>query len=431
MSVIPKGHRSMKRSMKHVISFSALLVASSLTLTSCSAFVSEVKLTGDTKAPSLTTAPYTKESVTAATGSHYTPAVGLDPKTALAQLADLSGEGDIFLIATVTGEGVGENPIWQSEDRTTYSASVERINLVAEKYDLKIASYKLGYDELAPTLAENIKNYAYTADLLVVPASLAEELVKEDLVLNLSQTAFFDKTAYYFDSGITELYNDGDCYSVYGEALCDPESMLCVYYNTQKVSADIKSAVNGGTWTLDMLSTLGAQGGISSLLSLDLLVPFSCGRTYDEIFDKNGDPKKSEGDITEIVDTLQSVIGDKFSTTDDPTAFINGECAFYIGKMSDAEKLSKMSDRWSIAPIPVDKEGTSYPTVYDPFAEKWLFLVPRDAAISERSTLVMAALCAATCDELKMSVRDEIKKYVRSNETLVMLDKVLGIGNIG
>lgn len=414
--------------MKHIISFAVLSVALSLTLTSCSAFMSEVSLTGDTKAPSLTAPPYTKESVTAATGSHYSPAVGLDPKTALAQFADLPGEGDIFLIATVTGDNVGKNPIWQSEERPTYSASVERINAVSEKYNLKIASYKLEYDELAPTLAENIKNYAYTADLLVVPAALAEELVKEDLVLNLSQTAFFDKTAYYFDRGITELYNKGDCYSVYGDALLDPESMLCVYYNTQMVTADIKSAVNSGKWTLDMLSTLSAQGGISSRLSLDLLVPFSCGQAYDEIFDKNGDPREADDDIAEIIYSMRESIGDKFSTADDPSAFINGECAFYIGKMSDAKKLSKMSDQWSIAPIPTDKEGSKYPTVYEPFAEKWLFLVPRDAAISERSVLVMSALCAATCDELKISVRNEIKKYVRNNETLVMLDRVLGIG---
>lgn len=406
------------------------MVAIICTLTSCSLFMSEISITGDTTASVPTAAPYTKESVTSVSGEHYIPATGLDPKTALAQLADADGEGDIFLIATVTGENVGENPIWQSENKLTYSSSVERINNVAEKYNLKIASYKLAYDELSPTLAENIKNYAYTADLLVVPASLAESLIEDDLVLNLSQTAFFDKTAYYFDSDVIDLYNDGDVYSVCGDAMDDPASMLCVYYNTEKLG-ELTDTVNGGDWTLDRLTTLGAEQGVSSVCSLEYLIPSILGVPYNELFDKDGDLKKQKGSVAEVVKSVESTLGDKFSLAGDATSFISGESAFFIGTMSDAASLSKMSDRWSIAPLPTAEKSEnepSYPTVYAPSGEKWLFLVPREAAISERSVLVMSGLCAATCDEAKLEVRTEVAKYLRSNDAKVMLDLVLGIG---
>lgn len=419
----------MKRSKKRIFSSTAVIAAICM-LTSCSLFMSELSITGDTTASVLTAAPYTKESVTSVSGEHYIPATGIDPKTALAQLADADGEGDIFLIATVTGEGVGENPIWQSEGRLTYNSSVERINNVAEKYDLKIASYKLAYDELAPTLAENIKNYAYTADLLVVPASLAEDLIEDGLVLNLSQTAFFDKTAYYFDGEVIDLYNDGDVFCVCGDAMDDPASMLCVYYNSEKVG-QLTDTVNDGEWTLERLVTLGAEYGVSSVCSLEYLIPSILGVPYGDLFDKDGDLKKQKGDVAERIESVKSALGDKFAHGGDLSSFISGECVFYIGCMSDAASLSKMSDRWSIAPLPAAEKAEnepSYPTVYAQNGEKWLFLVPEQAAISERSVLVMSGLCAATCDEAKIEIRTEVTKYLRSNDAKVMLDLVLGIG---
>ncbi len=403
-------------------------------LTACSLLVREYEVDDD-KTTKIVTEIYTKADVTAAAAEIYSAPSGKSVQTALSALADSDCEGDIFLIATVTGDNVGENPIWQAEDSLTYSSSISRIQAVADKYNLKITPYKTGYDELAPTLAENIANYSYTADLLVVPASLADTLVESELVLNLSHAPFFDKTAYFFDSSVIDYYNGGDCYAVYGDALESPESTLCVFYNRNLAAKlgfdDIYSLADSGKWTFERLMTMSGEGGLSCEISMSYILQSLCGEEYSDIFDKSGKIAKADGRAAEMLDTVNS-LGEKFTEEGALEKFISGGSLFYIGRITDAAELSAMTDGWSFVPLPnLTESGDSpsdYPTVHDYADEKWLFLVPLDAAVSERSVLVMSALCAATCDEAKIELRGKLYEYLRTNDARIMIDKILGIG---
>lgn len=420
--------------MKKVFSAVSAALALTTALTSCSAFVRDIRISGDTAPTSAPSAAVTKVPVSSAEVTYYTPAAGLDPKTALDQLADTDCEGDIFLIATVTSDSIGKNPIWQTEDMTTYASAAARISAVSDKYTLKIAPFTLDYDKLVPTLAENIKNYAYTADLLVVPASLAETLISEKLVLNLSKTAFFDRTAYYFDSSVTDFYNGDDCYAVYGDALCPPEATLCVYYNKKLAASagadDLFSLCKNGRWELDSLVSLAEKGSLATDIPLPYLIQSIYGRTYSEIFAKDGSLLKPDKETAAIIDSITGRLGEKLITENAKEAFKEGGSLFYIGRIDEAAELAETCDAWSLLPIPLAAadEKAVYPTVYDNREEKWLFLVPKDAAISERSVQVMSALCAATCDEAKIDLRKSLYGYMRTNDARIMLDSVLAIG---
>ena len=156
-----------------------------------------------------------------------------------------------------------------------------------------------------------------------------------------------------------------------------------------------------------------------------------CGEEYSDIFDKSGEITKADGDAAELLARVNS-LGEKFTEEGALENFISGGSLFYIGRISDAEKLSAMSDSWSFVPLPNLEESADgsvdYPTVYDCADEKWLFLVPLDAAVSERSVLVMSALCAATCDEAKIELRGKLYEYLRTNDARIMIDKILEIG---
>lgn len=385
-------------------------------LTACSP-VLRYEITGSRTTAEPFTAPAGK-AVTAVMADRYPEPRFQTFGEALDGLAEFDGGGSIFLIATMTDDP--DNPVFPQTGRASQSAAIERLNAIQERYNIQIAQSPTSPGKLAADLAENIEVDGYTADLILMPADNCSPLLDGDLLMDPARIAFFDPQAGYLDSEIAGRYSK---YAVWGDALLCPEDRLCVFYNTELSESlsvgSLYPAVEAGEWTLEKFTDMAALGGARGSQSAEYLI--------SGIYGQPGKISGLPDDVRESAKARLTALKKGYSKEDGGdalNAFVGGKTLFYVGKLSDCEKLGEMAAKWSVLPLPSAEAGDPAPVLHEENQREYIFLIPRFPYSPERSVQIIEALCSLS-GGTKQAVYESCLPYLRLNEARILLGAVL------
>ncbi|MGM9680138.1 MAG: hypothetical protein ACI3XR_01385 [Eubacteriales bacterium] len=391
-------------------------------LSSCS-MMSAYTVTDDRAPSSFPAQSAVIPTVTQTPASRYPEVTVRTPEEELSGLAEFDGGGSVFLIATL--EDAPENPIFPSDTSPGASAAVQRIHAIEDKYNIRITAYPTTVEKLLSELEANIQVDGYTADLILIPAERTGEIDGEGVLIDPERIAFFDSEAPYLCASLSESFGD---YAIFGDALLRPENTLCVFYNLSLAESlgigSLYSCVESGKWTWEVFANAAAKGKAASELPLAYPIAMTHGSAYSDLFGRDKSLKELSEENQAIVNGVTEAIGENFISEDSLTTFLSGQSLFYIGTLSDAEKMGQLSDPWSLLPIPAAEEGQEYMTLRDYRQSDFVFLIPKFPYSPERSVQIIAALCSV-CDQTRQEIREMVYPYLRVNEARILLEWIL------
>ena len=350
------------------------------------------------------------------------PDIG-DPAYELSLLFDEDYEGTVFLIAY---DKEDHSPAVVHENGLYTSAS-ERLQLISKKYNISIADYKMERSEMFSETKANVKSDDYTADLMLLPIELYSQFVKEGLLVDFNDSAFYDKDAYYFSHSFSDmlLYKGTVC-GAWTDALKAPEDMVVLYVNLDLLgenAPDIEKDALGGKLTWEYLENLTEVVSIPCSSSIDYIKNASLGSDVSEELseylkaaeEKIKEDEEDEEDGDEQEEPSKSAV----------EIFLSGESVFYFGSLEDSKLFGKTEFRWSLLPVPKESEDGRYRRVYDCSKGITVACIPKNCFSIDRSMQVIIALTVSTVKSNEADALDAYYDFMRSNNARLLLNYLL------
>lgn len=425
-----------KKAKRYALSAAVFLLT--ISLTSCSVIsINQDKWSGHIDSTAGTETVHAPDLTTAVTDADTGKDVPLTPyeytgkETAESLLAGINFSfdgGSVFIRSTGEREIKRMLTVEEGTDNTYSAAIYERLRMVEETLGCKVHYTVTTLDEMMTDIAASIVLGDYYADMLAVPAGDMAQLARGGYLLNLYSLPFLDMEAEYFRSETGELSAGNEAYGVISCATADPDDMMCVFYDTEKVSDDLQSLVKSGNWTWDALLKYAGTDGISTDETepeagyIAELVTSSSGARFVS-HERGVTPTVTLPDMAADAVTLcRRLIGESVFKTADAASFGSGGSTFRIGRLGDMETLADSKVVWDVLPMPkLSAEQKHYST---PMPEPSLVMsVPAYTTNPQGASALIRAFAAASYGYM----RDAYLEYhmyntVRRESTLSMIE---------
>ncbi len=236
--------------MKHRTYTLTALILALLTVSSCGGTAENPGETGDSD-------------------SNTTESTEMLPKDRIAELGDRDFGGETFVILDDAGNVNVNHPDETLEGDTVNDTVTERNNIISEKYNIKFEYLTAnGASERAALLRNSVMadEKAYDLFFSIIPTSIGP-LATEGILADLASIDYLSLNEQWWSKLIYEncriggkmYYTTGDISPIsYRAPACYyANETLLDEYNISK--DDIYTAVENGTWTLDMLNQLAGE----------------------------------------------------------------------------------------------------------------------------------------------------------------------------
>lgn len=431
-----------KKTAKRAARVTAAALASALLLTSCSLItINHEKFGGTDAAP--TTDPVT-DPVQSATdgGTEFTPPdeyeyVGKDKAEKLLSEIKFDFGGESLFICASDEDAVDRVLAISEDEGSEYTAAkYDRRRMVEQALNCNLRYMTATTEEMIEALKTSVETDSYYADLLALNGKELAMLAREGLLLNLRSLAFLDTNAEYFHPATSDISAGNSVYGIVSWATIDPDEISCIFYDTEKVEADIPSLVRRGEWTWDELLKLTSEGGVSAeavpddngenIINRDRLlrlVSVSCG--LDFISNEPGVTPETllPAELPETAEICRALLGEG-GALPGINRFVSGDCAFHIGTLADMAALSTVGIVWDIAPIP--KLTASQESYSSLMPETSLILAaPVNMTNPDGASAILRALAASSYSYLRDAyIEYHMFNTVRLESSLEMLEYV-------
>ncbi len=347
------------------------------------------------------------------------------PEYQLQLLADRDFKDAVFLV--IREEGL-ENAVFPDSDDLIQVYADRRNRLISEKYNVQLASIAMSADEIIEKLTRAKAYNDYFADLLIVSPSLLVTLQSKGLLQAMDSLPFFEAESACIRADATVEINSGwkGIYGIWGDALRQPAGSYAVYYNLDQAqemgSPNFYGSVLAGSWDFATLLASAEEGK----LVFD-------GSAADLLFSASGLTSLSEEGMAlaedpEYIGLLTDFEACRYLPEGESAkeAFLAGKTLFYIGKLGDLSELSAADVRVGLLPLPkYDKTDADYPYLADQ-SQLPIFACPVNVTNESGTAIMIAALNAASCDEVEEIFLQSAETHVRDNGSTLMLPYCIG-----
>ncbi|MCQ2432194.1 MAG: hypothetical protein MJ175_06275 [Clostridia bacterium] len=324
----------------------------------------------------------------------------------------------------------------------------ERMKWVEDKYNARILTFSYNADDLYKEVYNAyLSDSQYVADFFAIPAKDLGRYQKNGLLMNMRSLPFTDYSAPYYNKRAMQQMSAG--YGIWGAAGAyteAPENYYGIYFN-KKLAATLGLAspydlVRSGEWTWDIFYD-GAKTAMASADGVygDNLGVFSLDRAEQLVFGSSGlHPAVTSKDTTpnlnvvpERMQTMADLIYNsvhKGNTSPDasqsPDAlFDSGKLLYLAADLSAVPRRADISVDWGIVPLPKAYAGQK--NYFSGTGDLSVLCAPAVAVAPEKTGTILQALFAASYGAYNdVFVNDALLYSVRDNDTIEMLDLILG-----
>ena len=319
-----------------------------------------------------------------------------------------------FTIATVE-----DAPVFASADEISGSSVAKALNAVEEKYNIDIIQTQFSPEELDTKIKESELSGRYFVDLMYLPSELAKTYALADYCKTVGSLPYIDQSAPYFVNDVFKYGGDFGKYAVLGESSYLTKDLLCLYFDASAISGEIytKALESSLYWTY--ISALMAQTGrgISSSSDLSHVFRLSVGARYT--LTKDGDPTFENSPFAPNEQEKQTSIDAFNAEYEKIKAHITDENPlFVIDTIGNFRNYTSQSTRYGILPLPSAENGETYGVAAQ--GREYYWLCPSHTTTAEGAGIVIASLCAASCQNEAQILLTLIRDNARDNGTLLV-----------
>lgn len=354
--------------------------------------------------------------------------------SALASAPTADFDGMSYIFTCMSGAVFGDT----SEATVLSKEQNDRISVLAERLNVNIIVTETSYEDMLSGLSSSASSGMIYSHMLSVDASRMGYLTYAGYLGNVNTLPFVDLSHPYYDADVcAQLATSSGVYAVYGDAVCDYDSLGVVFYNSRIAESlgydGLEGAVRDGAWTLDLLGacvkSVKASGdtdiyavGASSAESM--LSRFYVSAGMQSVTLKDG--KLSANNNAALGDKLSAAMKTLFLSFEESydgisaeEQFYLGTTMFYIGRLGEVREFYCMADVWGLLPMPTLDGGSEYHTPL--YSDTQLVCFPREANASETG-IMLENLFAASYKIGDAALRDDfLHRYVRNAKAIEML----------
>jgi len=406
------------------------LLALCFLLSSCNILTLEYKVTGDTTHKLSDGAPTTSyselQSPTPVTLPSLDPQNSADRYLSTLPSMDfekkyfgenLSGATAYFSIATATYA-----PVFESADEISGSSVAKALNALEEKYNIDIVNTPYTADEFDAKIKESELSGRYFADLLSLPQDLAKTYATAEYCEAIGTLPYIDQNAPYFVNEVFRYGGDFGKYAVLGESSYLTKDLSCLYFDASALDDEIYSKALDGALDWRYVCALmektgrGISVGADTDISLSHVFRLSIGARYAQ------EDTKTSLKISPFITTEQTVAAETAALTESLEKFLafvdDEDPLFVVDTIGNFKNYTSQVTRYGILPLPSAEGGETFGFVSQSRVNYWL--CPSHTTTAEGAGIVIAALCAASCQTEAEVLLTLIRDNARDNGTLLV-----------
>ena len=314
----------------------------------------------------------------------------------------------------------------------------DRISLLGERLNVNIIVTEASYEDILSGLGTSESSGMIYSHMLSVNASKIGSLNYAGYLGNFNSLPFIDLSRPYYDADVcAQFATPSGIYAVYGDAVCDYDSLGAVFYNSRIAESfgydDLEGAVRDGAWTLDLLGAcvksvsssdntdiyaIGASSAESMLSRFYISAGMQSAKLASGKLTANNNAEQGDRLAAAVKELLLS-FGESYDGISAEEQFFVGECMFYIGRLGEVSDFYCMTDVWGLLPMPTLDGGSSYSTPL--YFDTQLICFPKQADASETG-IMTENLFACSYKVGDQALRyDFLHKYVRNAKAIEML----------
>ncbi len=328
----------------------------------------------------------------------------------------------------------------------------KRNDLVSGKYGITFDVLEQSSSEIRAGLKQAASNGEKYADLICAPADVLAQLANEGLLENLYSLPCIDFDAGYMPVDEMKEQSVGSTmYMFTGSLTMATNECLTLFYNKKLVhqqGIDVVELVNNNEWTWSAFNALlseiskSAKDGIATTLTNEQLMMAIYNSSGNKLVLAEDNANVAyDNETAALTKRIMSEIFENptlcpsYTTEAIEKAFLAGDLAFILGRMSDVLLVDDAKSEWGVLPLPKhSEEQLEYCTPITSSAAA--IAVPKNNGDSAFVGTILNALFAASSDTLEEAQRlTYVNYYFWSNDSSVMLyrmskSKIYDIGNI-
>ncbi len=347
-----------------------------------------------------------------------------------------------------------------ADDETVISRERYRtMSLLAERLNVDFVYAQASAEEIAAGLKEEKTSSIVYSHLLQTDVSDIGTLTSKGYLGSIDLLPFVDLgNPYYDQSFCSDMHTLTGLYALRGDGVSDNGSYKAVIYNeTMRKSfnvEELEGIAAAGGWTYDEMNEIsklivadeGGEAGLYAILcdtkqtfseTMYIAAEMQSVKRTEKVLKVNDN--KTRG--TKLLKTYDKLLKNSclFESPDDgniSNVFFGGSAMFYVGTLSDVERIYNSKDVWGLLPIPKLAQDEEYSTPLSWDTD--VICYPASTPNSTETGIMIESLFAASYTVTDAAYADHfLHSYARNSKTIDMLllimenvrgDFVLGYG---